>query len=80
MRSPLLFGARKVTCRTRTEWAKAFIGILAGALMLAYAQFLWLAHNDFFLIHKDEAEARRYWNQIYDGIAVCPNDEMAGVD
>ena len=69
-----------MTRRTRAEWAKAFIGILAGALFLAYAQFLWLAHHDFFLIDREEAGARRYWNQVYEGIAVCPIDEMAGVD
>lgn len=80
MFAPQSFRGVQMTRRNRTEWAKAMIGILAGALMLAYAQFLWLAHHDFFLIQKDEAESRRYWNQVYSGIAVCPIDEMAGVD
>ena len=65
-----------MTREDRGEWAKVFIGLFAGALMLFYAEFLWLAHHNVFCTPREEAEARRYWAQVYDCIAVNPFDEM----
>ena len=51
---------------------------LAGAVMLAFCIFLWLASHDFFLIPKEEAVKKAYWNEVYTRIEVCPIDEEAG--
>jgi len=49
-------------------------------LMLVGAAILFAVEIWYFTIPKEQAEARRYWNRVYNGIAVCPIDEMAGVD
>ena len=60
------------------EYAKAAIGMLAGALLLAFFEFCWLAKHDFFLVRKDVAQERRAMEEAYDRLAITPIDEFEG--
>lgn len=61
-----------------TEWAKAGLGMLGGAFLLAYFIVLWAAGHHFFLIPKAEAEAKYSTDAAYSLIAINPADEFAG--
>lgn len=63
---------------TLLSYGQVVASMIVGALCLAYAEFCWLAHHDFFLVKKEVAQERRYWNEVYDRIAVSPHDEMNG--
>lgn len=64
--------------RELREYAKALIGMFAGALVLAYVELCWAAHHNFFLVRKADAQARRQLDEAYTRMAVCPIDEMSG--
>lgn len=64
--------------RELREYAKAGIGMLAGALMLAYVLFLFVAHNDYFCRPAGTALAKAYLEEVYQRGEVCPQDEMNG--
>lgn len=69
--------------RLRTEireYAKAAIGMAFGAALLAFAELCVLAHYNFFLIKKADAQERAEREEMYQRFAVSPIDEFGGLD
>lgn len=64
--------------RELREYAKAALGMLFGALLLAYAILLFVAHNGYFCRPAGTGLAKAYWEEVYQRGEVCPQDEMNG--
>lgn len=61
------------------EYVKIGVSMVVGAAMLAFALVCWIAHHDWFCIPTTISVERRYWDEVYTRIAVCPIDEFAGL-
>lgn len=65
---------RRRTKHAAGEWAKAALGMLAGALFLLAFQIAWILDKGC-IVRKSDAQAKRYWNQVYDCAAVNTFDD-----
>lgn len=66
---------KRKTKHSAGEWAKAALWMLAGALFLLAFQIAWILDKG--LVRKDEANAKRYWEMVYDCAAVNPFNEIS---